>query len=210
MPRAFAEIAFTPTVRAEQARHGSAKAYESFLAPGDVEGDRLGPEEAAFIAARDGFYQATVSETGWPYVQFRGGPRGFVRVLDETRIAYADFRGNRQYLSHGNLETDDRIAMIFMDYPNRRRLKLLGHARFVEAADEPDLVAALMPEGYRARAEHAVVIEVAGLDWNCPSHIPERFTLEELGHALSPVRDEIAALRAENARLAALVGEAAG
>ncbi|MFQ5566834.1 MAG: pyridoxamine 5'-phosphate oxidase family protein, partial [Paracoccaceae bacterium] len=121
MARAFAEIAFTPAVRGVQSRQGSAAAYDRMLAPETERADRLGPEEAAFVAARDGFYQATVSETGWPYVQFRGGPAGFLKVLDERTIAYADFRGNRQYVSTGNLAGDDRISMILMDYPNRRR-----------------------------------------------------------------------------------------
>jgi predicted pyridoxine 5'-phosphate oxidase superfamily flavin-nucleotide-binding protein len=133
MARAFAEIAFTPAVRAAQARQGSAASYDRFLAPDAEPANLLGPEEAAFIAARDGFYQATVSETGWPYVQFRGGPAGFLKVLDQRTVAYADFRGNRQYVSTGNLAGDDRIAMILMDYPNRRRLKARGHARLVDA-----------------------------------------------------------------------------
>ena len=151
MARAFAEIAFTPSVRAVQARQGSAAAYERVLAPEAERADRLGPEEAAFIAARDGFYQATVSETGWPYVQFRGGPPGFLKVLDERTLGYADFRGNRQYLSVGNLGRDDRVSLILMDYANRRRLKILGHARIIEAADDPALIEALHDPGYRAR-----------------------------------------------------------
>jgi predicted pyridoxine 5'-phosphate oxidase superfamily flavin-nucleotide-binding protein len=121
MPRAFAEIAFTPSVREVQERQGSAASYAKFLAP-DVEGGKtLTERETSFIAERDGFYQATVSETGWPYVQFRGGPRGFLKVLNETQIGYADFRGNRQYVSVGNLTVENRISMILMDYPNRRR-----------------------------------------------------------------------------------------
>lgn len=179
MPRAFAEIAFTPAVRAVQAREGSAGAYAKFLAPEAERGDRLGAGEATFIAARDGFYQATVSETGWPYVQFRGGPAGFVKVLDERTIAYADFRGNRQYLSAGNLSKDDRISLILMDYPNRRRLKLWGRARLVDIKEDPILVARLHDAAYRARPERAVVITVEAFDWNCPQHIPRRFTIEE-------------------------------
>ena len=126
MARAFAQIAFTPAVRAAQARLGSANAYAKFLQPEAEGGSHLSATEADFIAARDGFYQATVSETGWPYVQFRGGPAGFIKVLDDRTIAYADFRGNRQYVSVGNLGGDDRISLILMDYPNRRRLKNLG------------------------------------------------------------------------------------
>jgi predicted pyridoxine 5'-phosphate oxidase superfamily flavin-nucleotide-binding protein len=203
MARAFAEIAFTPAVRAAQARQGSAASYDRFLAPDAEPANLLGPEEAAFIAARDGFYQATVSETGWPYVQFRGGPAGFLKVLDHRTVAYADFRGNRQYVSTGNLAGDDRIAMIMMDYPNRRRLKALGHARLVDAADDPGLIARLHVEGYKARPERAVVIAIEGLDWNCPKHIPVRLTRDELEPHLAPMKAEMARLRAENAALQA-------
>ena len=201
MARAFSEIAFTPAVRAVQRRQGSAHAYDRMLASETDPANRLGPEEAAFIAARDGFYQATVSATGWPYVQFRGGPAGFLKVLDRRTIAYADFRGNRQYVSAGNLAGDDRISMILMDYPNRRRLKLFGRARLVEAAEDADLVAGLHDPQYRARPERAVVIAIEGLDWNCPQHIPVRLTREELEPHLAPLKDELARLQAENTAL---------
>lgn len=201
MARAFAEIAFTPRVRTEQARHGSAAAYAKHLSPEAPAHDSLGAAEAAFVGQRDGFYQATVSETGWPYVQFRGGRRGFLKVLDERTLAYADFRGNRQYLSVGNLRGDDRVALILVDYPNRRRLKIWGHARIVEAADDPDLIARLHDPGYPARPERAVLITVAAFDWNCQQHLPERYTLEELEPAFAQIRQELQRLRAENARL---------
>ncbi|MGF1630156.1 MAG: pyridoxamine 5'-phosphate oxidase family protein [Kiloniellaceae bacterium] len=201
MARAFAEIGFTPAVLAEQAHQGSAESYAKFLTPEAAPGDRLGPAETDFVAQRDGFYQATVSETGWPYVQFRGGPRGFLKVLDEGTLAYADFRGNRQYLSVGNLKGDDRVALILVDYPNRRRLKVWGHARVVDAADDPELVARLHDPAYKARPERAVVIAVAALDWNCPQHLPQRYTLEELEPALSQLRAELLRLQAENAAL---------
>lgn len=201
MARAFAEIAFTPRVLAEQAQQGSAAGYAKFLGADAEPRDRLTPAEAAFIAQRDGFYQATVSETGWPYVQFRGGPRGFLKALDERTLAYADFRGNRQYLSVGNLKGDGRVALILVDYPNRRRLKVWGHARIVEAADDPDLVAGLHDPAYAAKPERAVVIGVAAFDWNCPQHLPERYTLEELEPAFAQIRAELQRLRAENAAL---------
>lgn len=201
MARAFAEIAFTPSVLAEQARQGSSGSYAKFLDDGVMTGDVLGQAEAAFIAERDGFYQATVSETGWPYVQFRGGPRGFLKVLDEKTLAYADFRGNRQYLSVGNLRGDGRIALILVDYPNRRRLKLWGHARIVEIVADPALVERLHDPAYRAKPERAVVITVAALDWNCPQHLPQRYTLEELEPALAQVRAELQRLQAENEAL---------
>ncbi len=203
MARAFAEIAFTPRVLEEQARQGSARGYAKFLAPEAAPGDAIGPAEAEFIAGRDGFYQASVGETGWPYVQFRGGPAGFLKVLDDRTLAYADFRGNRQYLSVGNLKGDDRVSLILVDYPNRRRLKVWGHARIVDREDDAELVARLHEPNYRALPERAVVITVAALDWNCPQHLPQRFTLEELEPALAPLRAELEQLRAENAALRA-------
>lgn len=206
MARAFSEIAFTPAVRAAQDRQGSAKVYEKFLSPETDRADRLGPDEKAFVEARDGFYQATVSETGWPYVQFRGGPAGFLKVLDDKTIGYADFRGNRQYVSTGNLAGDDRISMILMDYPNRARLKVFGRARLVEKDDDPDLVARLHVEGYKARPERAVIITVEGLDWNCPQHIPARLTREELEPHLEPLKQELGRLQAENAALKQMLG----
>ena len=203
MARAFAEIAFTPAVRAVQQQQGSAKSYAKFLTPEAERGDRLGPAETSFIAARDGFYQATVSETGWPYVQFRGGPVGFVKVPDEKTLAYADFRGNRQYVSVGNLAKNDRISLILMDYPNRRRLKIWGRSRIVEASEDPALIAQLHDPDYRAKPERALVITVEAFDWNCPQHIPPRLTLEELEPHLAPLREELARLQAENAALQA-------
>ncbi|MEM0922402.1 MAG: pyridoxamine 5'-phosphate oxidase family protein [Pseudomonadota bacterium] len=203
MARRFSEIAFTPKVLAHQERLGSAPKYAEFLSDQADPADRIGPDEASFIRARDGFYQATISETGWPYVQFRGGPPGFLRVLDDTTIGYADFRGNRQYISLGNLTGDDRVSLILMDYPSRRRLKLFGHARLVETEEDPFLTEKLMVPGYRARPERAVVISVTALDWNCPQHIPMRLTLEELEASLAPVRADLARLKAENERLRA-------
>ena len=206
MARAFAEIAFTPSVRVAQTAQGSAEAYAKFLAPDADRGDRLSDREITFITARDGFYQATVSETGWPYVQFRGGPAGFIKVLDDRTIAYADFRGNRQYLSVGNLSIDDRVSLILMDYPNRRRLKVWGHAKLIGIHDNAELVASLHVETYRARPERAVIITIEAYDWNCPQHIPQRLTLEEFEPHVAPLRDEIARLTAENTALKASLG----
>jgi predicted pyridoxine 5'-phosphate oxidase superfamily flavin-nucleotide-binding protein len=207
MARAFAEVAFTPAVRALQERHGSAPAYAKFLKPEAERGDRLGPDETAFIAERDGFYQATVSSTGWPYVQFRGGPAGFLKVLDERTIAYADFRGNRQYLSSGNLAGNDRISLILMDYVSRRRLKIWGWARLIDITADPGVVGCLHDPSYLARPERAVVITVEAFDWNCPQHIPQRLTLEELEQHLAPLRDQITRLNAENRSLRAALGD---
>jgi hypothetical protein len=181
MARAFAEIAFTPGVLAEQARQGSAGSYAKFLDSEAAPADQLGPAEAAFVGARDGFYQATVSETGWPYVQHRGGPRGFLKVIAPARLAFADFRGNRQYVSAGNAARNDRVALIVMDYARRLRLKLLGRLRFEEAgAAHSGLASAVALAGYRARVERIAVIEVEAFDWNCPQHITPRYTREEI------------------------------
>lgn len=189
MALAFADIAFTPAVRRRQDRHGAGR-YARFLSDDRQGGAQLGAAERAFIEARDGFYQATVSETGWPYVQFRGGPPGFLRVIDDCTIAYADLRGNRQYISMGNLDGDDRISLILMDYAGARRLKIWGRAmtREAEATDAgtPD-----------APAERVVMIHVAAFDWNCPRHIPRRFTAEEAHSEIAALSREVEALRAE-------------
>lgn len=204
MAKTFAELAFTPAVREMQEQQGSARMYDRVLDPEAERGDRLGPNEVQFLSLRDGFYQATVGETGWPYVQFRGGPRGFLKVLDDRTIAYADYRGNRQYISDGNLKGDDRIALILVDYPNSARIKIFGRARL---SDDPDLIARLRDDGYRARVERAVVITVEGFDWNCPQHLPVRLTVEELEPVLASIRAELAELRAENAALKARSAE---
>jgi len=199
----FGEVAFTPAVKALQEERGSRASYAR-LEAGPPRGDRFGPDERAFIEARDGFYLATVSETGWPYVQFRGGPPGFLRVLDEHTLGWADFRGNRQYVSVGNLRGDDRVALILMDYASRRRLKVLGHAETIElppstgagAATAPreDLAARLAVPGYDAAIERAMRVRVVAFDWNCPQHITPRFTLEEVERAVTPLRERVAEL----------------
>lgn len=199
--KTFAELAFTPSVRELQERHGSRAAgarVQSATGPGDG----LGPREAAHLANADSFYMATVSETGWPYVQHRGGPRGFLKVLSPIRIAFADFGGNRQFVSVGNAARNDRASLIVMDYPNRRRLKLLGRLRVSTMAEaDPELVFAVELPGYRARIERVAVIEVEAFDWNCPQHITQRFTLADLEAAAKPLRGRIAQLEAEIAAL---------
>lgn len=176
MGQNFARIAFTPAVQAEQEALGS-RPHFARMAEAGRDDSRLSVQEAGFIHARDSVYMATVSATGWPYMQHRGGPPGFVRVLDATTLGFADFTGNRQHVSIGNLETDDRVSLFFMDYANRRRLKLLGHARVVR--DDPALLARLTPEGAERLAESAMLITVAGFEWNCPQHITPRLTAEE-------------------------------
>jgi predicted pyridoxine 5'-phosphate oxidase superfamily flavin-nucleotide-binding protein len=195
MGHRFAEIAFTPAVQARQEEHGSRASYARFEG-GPPRNDRLGPDEVAFLEARDGFYLASVSETGWPYVQHRGGPPGFLRVLDPGTIAWADFRGNRQYVSVGNLAGDDRVALIAMDYAARRRLKILGHAEALEVGADDGLAERLAVPGYDARVERAVRVRVAAFDWNCPQHITPRFTLAEVEDAARPLRERVAELEA--------------
>jgi predicted pyridoxine 5'-phosphate oxidase superfamily flavin-nucleotide-binding protein len=197
MAHAFAQTLFTPQVREVQQRLGSRDAYARHDAGPDHHAE-LGPDEALFIEARDSFYMATTGQTGWPYVQHRGGPAGFVRVLDPKTLALPDFRGNRQYISVGNLETDDRAALFFMDYANRARLKLIGH---VAATLDPAVLQRLALPDYRARVERALVIRVVAFDWNCPQHITPRFTEAEIAAGVAPLRARLAELEAENAAL---------
>jgi predicted pyridoxine 5'-phosphate oxidase superfamily flavin-nucleotide-binding protein len=196
MGHRFAELAFTPRVQQAQEAAGSRANYARLHGGPDFN-DVLGPDEEQFLAARDSLYLATVGETGWPYVQHRGGPPGFVKVLDERTIGFADFRGNRQYVSVGNLAGDQRIALIAVDYPRRRRLKLLGHARIVTADAEPALLERLRTPAYRARVERGIVVTIAGFDWNCPQHITPRYTEAEIAAATQPLRDRIAQLEVE-------------
>jgi len=179
MGRRYSDVAFTPAVRALQEAQGSRHLYARYDALDEPEA-RLGPGERDFIAARDGFYIATVSQTGWPYVQFRGGPPGFLRVLGEADLGFADFRGNRQYVTAGNVSVDDRVSLFLMDYPTRRRLKLFGRMRGVERSADPEQVSRLAPPGYRAVIERAFLIRVEAFDWNCPQHITPRFTSAEI------------------------------
>ena len=192
MSHRFAELAFTDRVKAIQEQEGSRASYARFEG-GEPHHDRLGAAEAAFLATRDSFYLATVSETGWPYVQHRGGPPGFLKVLDECTIGFADFRGNRQYVSLGNLGGDDRVSLILVDYPHRRRLKILGHARPV---DDAATLARLTVPGYPAKVERGLLIAVAAFDWNCPQHLTPRFTEAEIAAAAAPLHARIAELEA--------------
>ena len=199
MGRAFSDIAFTPTVREMQTRMGSRASYAPLDRATDRR-DRLTDREAEYIAEADHFYQATVGESGWPYVQHRGGPAGFLRVLDDKTLGFADFRGNVQYVSVGNLAADDRIALILMDYANQRRLKILGRARTVEAAADPALIERLRMPGYDGRIERAILITVEAYDWNCPQHITPRFTEAEIDALARPLRAELARLKEKLAR----------
>lgn len=204
MAYTFLDTLSTPAVRAAQAANGAGSLW---AADHDRAFDRFGEAEAAFIAERDSFYLASVSQSGWPYVQHRGGPPGFLEVLDETTLAFADFRGNRQYVSLGNVADDDRVSLILMDYPNRARLKLLAHMRAVDLAADPDLAQRLALPGYRAVAERAFVLKLHAFDWNCAQHITPRFTAAQIEPVVTQLQGRIAELEAETVALrAALAG----
>ncbi len=171
----------------------------------DMDGDlptvHFTEREAAFIAMRDSFYLASVSPSGWPYIQHRGGPPGFLAMLNRSTLAFADYRGNRQYISLGNVADDDRVALFLMDYPSRKRLKVLAHMSPFDLAAEPDLAARLAYPGYRAISERGFKLQLEAFDWNCPQHITPRFTAPELEEAVAPLRTRLALLETENAEL---------
>jgi len=195
MPNPFAKLTFTPSVKLAQERYGTRRANDRL-----ENHDRLAEltlREASFIAERDGFYLATVNEEGHPYVQFRGGPKGFLKVIDETTLAYADFRGNLQYISVGNLTANNKAALILMDYAHQVRLKVLAEIEVVDAADDPELIAELTMPDYQARVERAMVLHVTAYDWNCPQHITPRFTIEEIAAVTDAFKKRIAGLEAE-------------
>jgi uncharacterized protein len=197
MRHAFADIAFTPAVKAAQAVEGSRAGYaRSFERDGERTHDTLGPDEAEFIAEQRSLVLATVGETGWPYVQHRGGPKGFVKVLDERRIAWADFAGNRQLVSVGNAAGNDRVALLLIDYARRVRLKLMGRLAIAPFDAHDPAHAALLEPGYAARPQRVFTVGVEAFDWNCPQHIPVRIDAEDLQRALAARDARIAELEA--------------
>ncbi len=189
----FHELAFTDSVRKAQA-HYYGKLQRVGGAP---ERDALTEDETAFIQSRDSFYMATVSETGWPYVQHRGGKSGFLRVISPTSLAFADYKGNRQLLSTGNLAVSDRVTLFLMDYPQRTRLKILGHARVEDARQYPELVGQLAELEVQPIVERLFFIEIISFDWNCPQHITPRYTAAEVEAAIAPLRQRITELEAQ-------------
>lgn len=201
MAKNFAEIAFTESVKAQQTKYGSRRSYARMEQM--TRGNEITENEAEFIAERDGFYLATVGESGFPYVQFRGGPKGFLKVLDAQTLAYADFRGNMQYVSVGNLTRNDKAALILMDYARRQRLKIYARIEVIEAKDNPELIAQLQDASYDAQVERAMVLHLEAFDWNCPQHITERFTIEEIQQLNAPLYEHVAKLEAEIAQLKA-------
>lgn len=199
MSRAFADISFTPSVKAAQSFYGSRDANLGFELSPDPRHTLTEPE-MAFIRERDSLYMATVSETSWPYVQHRGGQAGFIKVLDDRTIGFADFRGNRQYISVGNINADGRTSLILMDYPSRRRLKLWGRARIVHESEAPELIAALEDPTYRARIERGILIRIEAIEWNCPQHITPRYTEQEIERLIEPVLQENRALKMQQTK----------
>ncbi len=198
MARKYLETHVTPAVKQAQAHYYGASA----MVPPGAELDPLGPDEIDFIAARDSFYMATVSENNWPYIQHRGGPKGFLRVLGPQQVAFLDLHGNRQMLSTGNLAALDRVALFLMDYPHRERLKLMGHARVLDAREHPDLVEQLRLSTQKEKAERIFIVDVVSYDWNCPKYITPRFTAEEVEEAIQPLQARIAELEKQLAELA--------
>jgi predicted pyridoxine 5'-phosphate oxidase superfamily flavin-nucleotide-binding protein len=195
---ASTDIAFSPSVKAVQERRGSRAAYARLDQNGGWD-TKIDAVLAKFIAGMRSFYLATASKDGQPYVQHRGGPPGFLRVIDETTLAFADFAGNRQYVTTGNLAENPRAMLFLMDYQHRRRVKIWGQARVVE--DDPELIARLFPDDYRARPEAAILFTVEAWDANCPQHIPQMLFAEDVAAAIDVLEKRIAALEAENARL---------
>lgn len=198
MAYGFVNVAVTPAVRDVQQKLGVAHMWESFR--GDREFDRFTDQEAGFIADRDSFYIATTSETGWPYIQHRGGAKGFLKVLDDRTLAFADYRGNFQYISTGNLSANDKACLFLMDYPRRTRLKIYVQAETVPLDVDAALTTAVL-EDAPGRAERIIRLRLQSFDWNCPQYIVPRFTEAQIEESLRPIRDRLALLEAENTAL---------
>jgi len=196
-------LVFTPATQKAQAERGSAKAYARRIAEGFP--DKVTPELAGFIAEQDTVFLATATAQGAPYIQHRGGPKGFIKVIDERTLGFADYRGNRQYITLANLSENDRAYLFLLDPARRQRIKLWGRARVVE--NDPALVERLFDQGTQAKPERAILFSIEAWDVNCSSHIVTRFTEAEIGEALATVQAKIAELEAENARLRALLAE---
>jgi predicted pyridoxine 5'-phosphate oxidase superfamily flavin-nucleotide-binding protein len=199
MSYGFLDIAMTPSVQAAQARMHSDHLWQDFK--GHREFDRFSENEAAFIADRDSFYMATVSETGWPYLQHRGGPRGFLEVIDARTLAFADYRGNRQYISTGNLEANDRACLFLMDYKRRARLKIYARVEIVAVDADPALTERVSASAGKAKVERIFRLKLEAFDWNCSQHITPRFTEDDIREASRRMQDRLSELEAENAAL---------
>ena len=193
MATKYLDLMFTDAVRRAQAQYYG----QAGRIAGAPDRDPLGQAEAEFIAARDSFYVGSISESGWPYVQHRGGPAGFLRVINETTLVFADYKGNRQLLSTGNVSVNDRMALFLMDYKNRERLKILGHARIEDARMHPELTEQVTDVDMRSSVERLVFIDVVSFDWNCPKYITPRYSADEVEELAGPLRSRIAELEAE-------------
>lgn len=201
MSQGFLEVAVTPSVRAVQVENGVDRSGARF--GGKSENQRFTEDEIDFIASRDSFYMASVSETGWPYVQHRGGPRGFLKVIDDATLAFADYRGNRQYISAGNLRANDRACLFLMDYSRRARLKIYAHVETLSLDDDPLLSQSVANSDYRARPERLFRLRLKAFDWNCQQHITPRYSEAEIAQAILPFRERLEQLQSENATLRA-------
>jgi uncharacterized protein len=202
MTHQFGSLVFTPVIKALQERHGSRRQYET-LARSGTSPDRFGRAELQFIRERDSFYMASVGATGWPYIQHRGGPKGFLKGIDDQTIAFADFSGNKQFISAGNLMTDNRVALILVDYPGQARLKILGRAEILDGEQAAAWIDRVRNDAYQAAIERVCVIRLQAFDWNCPQHITPRFTAEQIEDALAPIEQRMEQLVHENDRLRA-------
>jgi uncharacterized protein len=196
----FGSLVFTPLVKKLQDRYGSRRQYERMENSGGSQ-DHLTAFETAFLAERDSFYWATMGSTGWPYVQHRGGPKGFLKAIDDHTLAFGDFRGNKQYISTGNLLTDNRVAMIMVDYPRQARLKILGRVEILEGEKATDWLDRVRVPGEKTPIERVFVIHVEAYDWNCPQHITPRYTVEEIREGMRSIENRVEALEQENIAL---------
>lgn len=202
MSNKFYDIIFTESVKQAQEHYGSRRHYAKSEG-GTVKNTALADAEIDFIEQRDGFYMATIGEENQPYIQFRGGKRGFLKVLDDKTLGFADFRGNLQYISVGNLRKNKKVALFLMDYANQRRLKILAEVETKDAAEVPELIEKLRDKDYEAKIERAVILHVKAFDWNCPQHITRRYTIDEIKMMVQPMNDYIEELEGKIAELKA-------
>ena len=200
MTKSFGSLVFTPVVKALQERYGSRRQYARMEQLGYAP-QGLGPDEKEYLSETDTFYMASLGQTGWPYVQHRGGPKGFLKVIDNNTLAFADFRGNKQYINTGNLMTDNRVALILVDYPRQLRLKILGRVEIFEGEKAKDWLARVRDPDYKAVTERVYVIRIEAFDWNCQQHITPRFTVEEIRTVLQPIEEQMQKLHQQNKEL---------
>jgi uncharacterized protein len=201
MSYGFLDVAGTPSVRAAQTAMGSERLWQDFK--GQRQSNAFTSDEIEFIGQRDSFYMATGSQSGWPYIQHRGGPAGFLKIVDARTLAFADYRGNRQYISVGNLAADDRTALILVDYAAKARLKVYAHSEAMALDADPVLTELVRPGAYKAKPERILLLHLVAFDWNCPQHITPRFTQAQIADAMRPLQNRLTELETENAALRA-------